>query len=187
MTLIGVADHGNIYLLAQAFAASSTFQSVLGVSTTADAFERVHYPDVEFDDDGGMYCEMNPPRIIIADELGEDELTEGGIHSFRRSESFWCSFDFYIPPDITIHGKKNSWAWFTSKVLAVLKEARDLGKTGNVGSTGKSYPVISSARRVEGPYRIDVSERDLDDTKDSPELGGPNELWHVAWEVVRGY
>jgi len=190
MTLASLADHGTIYLLAHAFASSAAFQTVTDSDTVTEALTRVHYPEANFEqtDDGVvMYVDLLPPRIVIADALGEYELSEGGIHSFRTpAETFFCSFDFYIPDEYACEGPKNSWAWFRTKVLTIIKEVRALGKTGDVDGLGAAYPTIDMARRLEGPYRMDVAERELHDDIESPLEGSQPELWHTAFELVRG-
>lgn len=191
MTLINLADHGTIYLLAHAFAKSSTFQSVTDTKTVDDALKRVHYPDVEFIKElvNGvetvvMLCDLLPPRIVIADELGDMELTDGGIHSFRTpSTTFFVSFDFIVPEEFACEGKRNAWAWFHTKPEACIKDARNLGKGGDVAGLGVAYPTIDTARRIEGPYRMPVGERE---NTDLPITGAPPEIWHEAWEIARG-
>jgi len=190
MTNVSVSEHGTIYLLAMQFAASATFQSILDVTTQDAAFAFVHYPDVSFfqvGDEVVMTADLRPPRIVIADELGDFELEDGGIHEFRTPlETFWVAFDFYVPLQYADVSTKNAWAWFRSNVLKIIKEARDLGKTGNVGGLGVTYPTIQAARRVEGPYCVDHGETELDSELDDPAEESPGQLWHCAFEIVRG-
>lgn len=195
MSVIPVVDHGTIYLLAMAFAASETFQEVTGTNTQSGAFERIHYPTVSFqpaEEEGDppiMMVDLLPPRIVISDELGDEELNDGGLHSFTMQETFWASFDFYAPEEVAQVSDRNAWAWFRKKVLAILKEARALGKTapvGGVGGTGRTYPVLRSIRRTEGPYELDVVEQEKTEELDDPAECVPQRLWHVAYEITRG-
>jgi len=187
MTVVEVQDHGNIYLVAKMVAASSTFQSVVGAASETEAFNSIHYPYIDLDDQGEIVCPLEPPRAILSDELGEDEYLDGAIHTWSRRETFWLSFDFAIPKEYRIEGNvKNSWAWFRLKIQAIVKEMRLAGKTASgvtpTGGQPISYPALRAMRRVEGPYQLSTSER----MTDHPDDGPPPEVWHIAFAVERG-
>lgn len=188
MTVIAAADHGNIYVLAKQIAQSSTFQSVCGVSTTDEALERVHYPYVDIDEDGELLVDLEPPRAILSDELGEEEYVEGGMHTWTLQESFWLSFDFLVPTAFRVNDTKNTWAWFRQKVQQILKDMQSVGKTAAgitpTGGVEITYSALRAARRVEGPHRLAVAERDIDQ---EPEEGVMPEVWHVAYIIERGF
>jgi hypothetical protein len=188
MTIVAVGDHGTVYLIAKAISASSTFQTVTNTATAADALEYVHYPFVDFDDRGAVVVDLKPPRAIVCDELGEDEFQEGGMHTWKRHETFWVSFDFPIPNDYMIEGGTvNQWAWFQQQVLAILKDVQSVGKTDSgvtpTGGVEVTYSAIRAVSRTEGPYRLSMDERDAP----HPDDRQPPEVWHVAYMLERGF
>jgi len=189
MTVLAVSTHGNVYLMAAAFANSATFQGVVGAGDETQALEHIHYPDVHFEDDEdgkpAMYCDLMPPRIVIPYELGDHELGDGVVAPFRVAESFTCIFDFVAPDDIAAEGRKNSFGWFHDKVWNILKEIRDLGRTGQVTGTSVAYPAIRATRVIEGPYLMDIAEQSIR-AEDSPEAGVPQHVWHTSYEIEWG-
>ena len=184
MTLVDVANHGNSYILALQVAASTTFQTVVGEANQTDAMDHIHYPVVDFDETGAIVVDLEPPRAIIVDELGDEEYVTNGIGKWDLNQSWWLSFDFVVPTDHTSEGgTQNEWAWFQLQIKTILSDMLQLGKTGNpVGS--KTYMELSSLRRLQGPYRLDPAEygRPAD-----PAAGKPDVIWHVAYEVFRGF
>jgi len=183
MTVVAVGDHGNAYILAMQIAASSNFQSVVTEVTQAAAMDHIHYPFVDFDESGAILADLAPPRAIVCDELGDEEFVTDGIGKWNLLESWWVSFDFNIPAAYLLNDTLNEWAWFTLQVKNIINDVLALGKTGNpVGS--KTYMQISTFRRIEGPYRIDPVERG---NLDNPASTQPSVIWHVAYEVGRGF
>lgn len=179
--------HGNAFLLAMAFANSPTFQEHIGKFTEADALSRIHLGQLIIERDASgdpvIFCEMRPPRIIIASELGNEDYTVQYPGMWSLHETFWVSFDFFAPEDVA---SADQCGWMQSLVRKILKDVRDLATTGQVTGTQLAYPIIRPSR-IEGPYFIDVAETTTDPEEDSPEHGTLPPICHMAYEIERGF
>jgi len=180
MTLLPLTDHGNVYVLAAQLAASSTFQAAVNETTQAAALEHISYPFVKFDESGAVVDDLEPPRIVISDELGQEEMLFEAHGELKRLEqTLWVTFDLVPPKDISSESVLNEWAWFTSRVRTILRDAQKLGGIGNpVGSITYSHV---SFLRTRGPYRQDQSESGR-----LPDPAGrvPDIVWHAAYEAT---
>ena len=166
------AFDGQMDLLATLIASTAEFQSTTSASTVALAKDRIGYHESADEENPIKY-----PRATIADG-GVIERVKTSTGSWRGTGSLFLSFEFPAPTNkVTVEQQRE---WFLTKVSTIMRQAEVIGDS-RATPTGysTSHLMIRSYRRLNGPFALQPSERDLPEDTDSP----LRPLWAIEFEV----
>ena len=176
------------------FANSARFQTLCETTTVADTLRHCHYSEASLVDPTlqklqGDSRPPKPPRCIITDHADKSEYmwkrdtTTGHklIHTLQGSIDLVC-------PDERKKSVENIYDWFFHQwytiitdimVLSVSRADSGIPSRKDPDNANRSFLVIESITKREGPEIVDVAERPAE----SFEVESKPETWlHVAFE-----
>lgn len=166
------AFDGQMDLLATLIASTAQFQTITATSTVALAKDRIGYHEAADGDAPIKY-----PRAVISDG-GVIERVKTSTGSWRGTGSLFLSFEFPAPTTKTTVELQREW--FLSQVSTIMRQAEVIGDSRATPSGySNSHLMIRAYRRLNGPFALQPSERDLGEETEN-EL---QPLWVVEFEV----
>lgn len=148
-----------LYYLRQSLAASTNFQTWVGVETAAAALAYIHY--------FGTASETRPFATIgYSDEWSREIISRGARHYFQSTGNpLALTFDADINSE---HDLNDALFTFTNTVGAVMADMEALAGTGN-------YLAITNYRMIRPPTRCHREQRESDDSA--------LDIWQCDWQI----
>lgn len=150
MSLTQTAFPRRITEARQLVASSSTWRSLLGVSTAGEAFSDVRTGGEEIevlrDDDGNILLSVCPPILNVFDN-DDTSMEEAGIGLFRNDGS--CTLQFTVPipseySDEEICNVTDARAYINEITGKIMREVLDLARKQNAvdPDTNRAHPML---------------------------------------------
>jgi len=162
--------------LANLLGASSTWQTLCGVSSMAHAARFVHVYMMDeakgVDDDTTRW-----PRAIVSWQDGDTfGSTKVSRDSWMNTGSLTLSLELLVPPTYE-KGTADAHNWFMNQVGSIVSEMQAAAGTGEPIS-GETHLNATEIQRQDGPWHVHDDEMEILD----PDNFQTN---HVMWIVLR--
>jgi hypothetical protein len=141
--------------LADLVAASTNFQALVGVTTTAAALKRVHYPVAE-----DLIDSHSVPRAVI-DGTSENKRAKVGNKSWRVDGMTTLTFQALVPEHVSDCGFKEEFNWYNNKIGPIISDMETLAGTGEP-RTGETHLNVVEIERID-LYFEPIGETNVED------------------------